>query len=451
MSMTSPLDLLLPYQQRWQRDDSRFKYGLWSRQTGKDFTSAAEIVVDCKMRPKTTWMIAAPSERQSLETLAKCAEWAEAFDIATEGIREVREGPEAILKQGELRFANGSRIIAVPGRPDTVRGFSANVLMTEFAFFEDPDATWRAILPSITNPLRGGEKKVRLITTPNGQGNKAHDLWVKETGSKFKWSKHKVTIHDAVAAGLPVDVEELRTMLDDPEGWAQEYECEFLDAAGVLLPYDLIATCEVPEAVTSQPDDFWRVRPQFPLFAGWDFARKKDLSVLWTAQKVGPIAVTKEVLVMRGMSTPDQVELVSHRLQHITRLCLDYTGSGVGAGDLLVKKFGEWNIDKHQFGKVELCTFTDSLKRDIFPSLRVAMEQRAMLVPANREIREDLHSMYRVVTAAGNVTYRAPHSPNGHADRATALALCHRAASHGGATGGLVAVRSERPRGRRSA
>ncbi|WP_053332403.1 terminase large subunit domain-containing protein [Verrucomicrobium spinosum] len=445
----SPIDLLLPYQRKWVDDESRFKYGLWSRQTGKDFSSAAEIVRDCKLRDKTTWMIAAPSERQSLETLAKCGEWSEAFDLASEGIREERDGPEALLKQGEIKFANGSRVIAVPGRPDTVRGFSANVLMTEFAFFEDPDATWRAILPSITNPLRGGEKKVRLITTPNGQGNKAHDLWTKENSTKHKWSKHKVTIHDAVAAGLPVDPEELRAMLDDPEGWAQEYECEFLDSAGVLLPYELIATCEAAEATTTQADAFWNARQQFPLYAGWDFARKKDLSVLWTAQKVGPIKVTKEVLIMRGMSTPAQVELVSHRLKHITRLCLDYTGAGVGAGDLLVEKFGEWNFDKHQFGKVELCTFTDSLKRDIFPSLKVALEQREFLVPATREIREDLHSMYRVVTAAGNVTYRAPHSPNGHADRCTGLALCNRAAGIGGAAGGLRSVKSERPRGRR--
>ena len=48
----------------------------------------------------------------------------------------------------------------MPGRPDTVRGKSANVILTEFDFFDDPLATWRAILPSITNPLRGGEKKI---------------------------------------------------------------------------------------------------------------------------------------------------------------------------------------------------------------------------------------------------------------------------------------------------
>lgn len=105
-----------------------------------------------------------------MESLSKCKEWAEAFSIALAAEEiERQDGPNTLLKSGSITFANGSRILAVPGRPDTVRGFSANLVLTEFAFFEDPDATWRAVLPSITNPLRGGEKKVRLITTPNGK------------------------------------------------------------------------------------------------------------------------------------------------------------------------------------------------------------------------------------------------------------------------------------------
>jgi len=52
-------------------------------------------------------------------------------------------------------------------------------------------------------------------------------------------------------------------------------------------------------------------------------------------------------------------------------------------------------------------------------------------VPVARAIREDLHSINRVSTPTGQVTYRAPHSPDGHADRCTALALALRAAEQG--------------------
>jgi phage FluMu gp28-like protein len=105
---------------------------------------------------------------------------------------------------------------AVPGKPDTVRGRSANVILTDFDFFEQPAATWKAILPSITNPLRGGEKKVRIGTTPNGVGSAAHKIFTKDDSrDKLRWSRHLVTIYDAVLMGLPVDIAELREALDD--------------------------------------------------------------------------------------------------------------------------------------------------------------------------------------------------------------------------------------------
>ena len=258
--ITTPLELLLPYQARWVADESRFKAGIWSRQSGKDFSTAAEAVRDAMLRAKTTWMIAAPSERQAMESLAKCKEWAEAFSLALAAEEiERQDGPNTLLKSGSITFANGSRILAVPGRPDTVRGFSANLVLTEFAFFEDPDATWRAVLPSITNPLRGGEKKVRLITTPNGKTGRgartykiiSDNLLQPVEGRKQHWSCHVVTIAKAVEDGLPIDIDELRESLDDPIGWAQEYMCEFLDSSNVLLPYDLIATAESASATVS--------------------------------------------------------------------------------------------------------------------------------------------------------------------------------------------------------
>jgi phage FluMu gp28-like protein len=61
----------------------------------------------------------------------------------------------------------------------------------------------------------------------------------------------------------------------------------------------------------------------------------------------------------------------------------------------------------------------------------MAFEERKVRVPVSRAIREDLHSVNRVSTATGQVTYRAPHNADGHADRCTALALALRAAGDG--------------------
>lgn len=425
-------DEMLGYQRNWANDKSRFKFGLWSRQTGKDFCAAKEGIDECQVADargeKIDWLIAAPSERQSLESLNKWKERAEANKFELADYKELRDGAEAMLKSATITFPHGSRVIAVPGKPDTVRGYSANVLLTEFAFFESPDATWRAILPSITNPLRGGLKKVRLITTPNGIGNKAHEIWSQNYKVKnAKWSCHFVDIYTAVADKLPVDIEELKAAVNDPEGWAQEFECQFLDAQAVLLPYELIATCETAEAAAVQPAEFWQTTPPWPVDIGIDFGRKHDLTVAWSNAALGDVAQTVEVLELAKMSTPDQIAILRPRIQRARRVCVDYTGPGIGMGDYLVKEFHEWKPDGHLYGKIELCTFSNPLKVDIFSKLRMAFEKRGVRVPISRAIREDLHSVNRVTTPAGGITYRAPRDAAGHADRCTALALAIRA------------------------
>ncbi|MBX3736731.1 MAG: hypothetical protein KF715_08585 [Candidatus Didemnitutus sp.] len=447
-----PRSLLLEYQFAGFHDDSRFKIDLQARQTGKDFTGQGEIAEDCLRRAGTDWMVAAPSERQSLDSLDQGKIWAEAFGLAIESYDIKREGlsGESLLKSAEIIYSNGSRVRAVPGKPDTVRGRSANVYLTEFDFFENAEATWRAILPSITNPLRGGEKKVRLKSTPNGFGGAMHRIWTKED-KRMRWARRLVTIYHAVLMGLPVDIAQIREALDDADGWAQEFECQFLDVASVLLPYELIGTCESNEATTTITPDFWQSAASKPVFIGWDFARKQDLSVPWTVERVGDVLQTREIEEFRRMSTPAQFAAMEHKIAAARRVCVDYTGPGIGLGDLLVQRFGEWDPTNDKFGKIQLCTFTQNLKLELFPALKVAFEQRRVRVPINRAVREDLHSMQRIVTSAGNVTYRAPHNSDGHADRCTALALAIRAASHGSAASiGIKAIKREGARSDRN-
>jgi phage FluMu gp28-like protein len=435
----TPRKLLLPYQLNWVQDAARFKAGVWSRQTGKDFSSADEVVADCHATPRNTWVIGAPSERQSLETLQKCKEWVEAYGLAITDALEQNESshPGALLKSSSIVLENDSRIIAVPGRPDTVRGFSANLLLTEFAFFEDDEATWRAVLPSITNPLRGGLKKVRVISTPNGKQGRFfkivdENLLNPVVGRKLSWSVHKVTIHDAVRLGLPVDIEQLREGMDDPEGFAQEFECEFIDSSNVLLPYDIIALAESAEAQEFADPAFFDTRGGNPVVCGIDFGRTNDPTICWTMEKVGDVLWTREVLALKGVSTPDQFDILKRRIARASRVCFDYTGPGIGLGDDFVSpkrgNFGQWKPEAHEFGKVELCTFTAQFKRQLFPKLRQAFSAPVRVrVPISKEVREDLHAMRQIVRG-GEYTYSAPRTAEGHSDRCTALALAVRAA-----------------------
>ena len=440
----SPKDLLYPKQRAFVDDRAQYKIGVTTRQWGKSTVTAGEAVHDCLVDPGTKWVCMSAGERQSVEWLGKAKEWQQAYNMAIVDQAEDRGGfAEGLLKSAEISFSNGSKIIAIPANPSTARGYSANVILDEFAYHEDPKAIWAALFPSTTNKLAGtfldrwralvkGEStdirrhlKLRVVSTFNGRNNKFFELWEKATENGY--SRHLVTIWDAIADGMPLDAEKLKAALDDPEIWAQEFECLPMDSSSVLLPYDLIATCESAEATKAVTAEFWSGTQPGPLSMGIDFARKKDLSVAWTNERVGDVGQTREVMEMRAMSTPDQIDLLRPRIQKANRVCLDYTGPGVGMGDYLVKEFGEWNPARHLFGKIELVTFTQSSKVELFSKLRMAFEAKRLRVPIDRVIREDLHSMQRVVSNNGAITYRAPHTDDGHADRCTALALCERA------------------------
>src|SRR4051812_49236663 len=93
---------LLDYQRPWMKDHSRFKIGLWARQTGKDMIAAAEATLDCLTHPGTVWAIVAAGERQALESFRKAREWAEGYDVALEAVLENRLTQGALLTSAEM-------------------------------------------------------------------------------------------------------------------------------------------------------------------------------------------------------------------------------------------------------------------------------------------------------------------------------------------------------------
>jgi phage FluMu gp28-like protein len=132
--------------------------------------------------------------------------------------------------------------------------------------------------------------------------------------------------------------------------------------------------------------------------------------------------------VLSDTSTPEQFQILSDRIGAANRVCFDYTGPGIGLGDLMVERHRQWKPEAHEFGKVELCTFTSKFKRELFPKLRQAFVAPTKLrVPISTVIREDLHEMKQVIRN-GEYSYWAARTKEGHSDRCTALALAVRAA-----------------------
>ncbi len=403
-SVKTPLDFLLPYQREFVADESRFKIWNASRQIGKSFAAACECVRDCYMNPGTMWVILSNGERGALEFMEKIKQWVEAFELVIAAEEIQRDGAEALLKSAEVRLANGSRIMALPANPATVRGFSANLILDEFAFHKDSNAIWRGIYPSITNPLKR-QLKVRVLSTPNGQANKFYELW---TDDGSAWSRHKTTIHDAKAAGLNVDLEDLRRQAGDADTWRQEFECAFIDTARVAFSYEMLAACESDAAsLQFKPD----VQGQGALYLGIDVGSIHDPTVAVTVQRRGGILALVDRVVAQGMALEDQDEVLNPLIARSARVSIDASGIGLDLSQRLTRLHG---------GKITAQPTTAKWKREAFTHVQRLFFDKGLLIPASRELREDLHA-YQVSGAGETATFTAPRTADGHSDTTSAI------------------------------
>lgn len=425
-SAPSPFSLLLPYQRKWVQDTSRFKIWLKSRQVGGSLATSFEIVADALQRG-ADWIVLSAGERQALEFMEKVHRAGAIFCQAIAFEQNRPYVPET--KASQIRFPNGARILALPANASTARGYSANLVLDEFAFHESPEEIWRAVYPIITNPLRG-ELKLRVISTPAGMNNKFYELW----NEAPDFSRHKVTVYNAVEQGLPLNIDELKQNLADPDGWAQEFECQFMEHAAQVFPMELIRSCEDPKASIRWPEledliaseaasgsNSPKPLTRNPLFIGIDVGRKKDLTVAWTFERVDGILITREVLVLENMPFPDQEEMLLPRIQRARYIAIDATGLGGPVSEHLAKRLGEY--------KLEAVTFTNERKRELFSRAKKAFQGKQLRIPSNSHLRDDLASIQRIVTPQGLVKLIAARTSDGHADRATALSLAFFAGS----------------------
>ncbi len=169
LTSLAPVLQLLPYQRRWVEDDSHLKIVVKARQIGYSFAASIRALLECLKR-KTTWIFLSKGERQSRLLMEKVQEHIKSCGILARACESsFFEG--TLIKQLEVRFANGSVIYGLPANPDTARGYSGNVTLDEFAFHADADKIYAALFPTITRGYC-----LEVISTPNGQQGKFYEL-----------------------------------------------------------------------------------------------------------------------------------------------------------------------------------------------------------------------------------------------------------------------------------
>lgn len=408
--------LFYPYQQRWISEPSRFKIGMFARQTGKTFGTTFEVAQDCQLADldakRCRWVILSRGERQAKEAMEEGVKrHAQALGSIVRSSEIDYRTTYANYRALEVEYPNGAKITALPANPDTARGFSANVFLDEFAFHQDSRKIWTALFPVISAGF-----KLRVVSTPNGKGNKFYELM---TGTDKLWYRQTCDIYQAVNDGLPRNISELKTGINDDDAWAQEYELKWLDEASAWLSYELISGVEHDQA--GQPNNY----TSGPCFVGVDIAARNDLFVIVVLEAVGDVLWTREIIARRRITFAEQDALLDEvfRRYRVIRCCMDQTGMG--------EKPVEDAQHKHGSSRVEGVLFTGPNKLSLANLGKEAFEDKKVRIPmGDVALRADLHKLQKITGPTGTPRFVADSDSAGHADRTWALFLALSAGSN---------------------
>jgi hypothetical protein len=184
---------------------------LITRQGGKSLTAAALALREALLHPPALVLLLSPGLRQSGELFR--AKVRRLFKWLGRPVGTVQE------TQLTMELTNGSRIIALPGDEETIRGYSdVNLLVIDEAA-RVPDELYYSVRPM----LAVSKGKLVCLSTPWGKRGWFYEEWI----SSHLW--HRVSIPATECPRISADfLAEERASLGD-YFYSQEYELCFRD------------------------------------------------------------------------------------------------------------------------------------------------------------------------------------------------------------------------------
>jgi hypothetical protein len=189
-----------------------------SRQAGKSTVSSLLALHTALYRAEALVLLLAPALRQSQELFRK----------VRHGYASLTYRPTEIAEESALRleFTNGSRIVCLPGKEQTIRGFSGVSLLVVDEASRVADELYQAVRPMLA--VSGG--RIILLSTPFGKRGFFHHEWT-EGGPDWQ----RVMIKASDVPRIPRDwLEQERRSIG--EWWyQQEYECQFVETTDAVF------------------------------------------------------------------------------------------------------------------------------------------------------------------------------------------------------------------------
>lgn len=151
--------------------DDPMLIALCSRGTGKTQVISIKALHHVETVDKATCVILAPSLRQSVELYRYIRLARDKLPLISPAIKET---------ESELHFANGARIIVLPGSsPDNVRGYRSTLTILEESA-RITDELFQAVVP-----MGLANAKILCATTPAGERGFTYDLFTEGRTSRI--------------------------------------------------------------------------------------------------------------------------------------------------------------------------------------------------------------------------------------------------------------------------
>jgi hypothetical protein len=204
---------------------------LISRQGGKSACAAALALREALLRPPALVLLLSPTQRQS----------GELYRDKVRRMYSAMGKPVACVQETQLtmELANGSRIIALPGDEQNVRGYSGVRLLVVDEAARVPDDLYFSIRPM----LAVSKGSLVALSTPFGKRGWFYEEW-KGDGP---WTRVKVTADGCPRISAEFLAEERRALGE--HYYQQEYGLEFRDTIDSFFrqeDIDAALACDVP-------------------------------------------------------------------------------------------------------------------------------------------------------------------------------------------------------------
>jgi terminase large subunit-like protein len=189
---------------------------LASRQGGKTTAAACAAAHRALYQPRSEIVIIAPTLRQAVRVLRKTEPFLHvavpSFDPASN--TEVR-----------IELKNGSQLIALPSDPDTIRGYTAHLLLIDEAARVE-DEIYEAAEPMLTTT----DGRTIALTTPAGPRGWFYHAWMNNTD---EWQRIRVRADQCSRIPPAFLARKRRSMT--AAVYATEYDCKFNDPIGAVF------------------------------------------------------------------------------------------------------------------------------------------------------------------------------------------------------------------------